>query len=311
MARTLDTRARTVWPKGQGPAKHLKGSDLAIPAGVADRYSRTLRALTLKMVDETERELLQLFRHPDVESYFAGFHAMDISPASQARILTNKLQTRFEQLFATAAPPAATSMADQANKASQVATETSLRKLSSGLSINTDFMSDGMREFLKATIANNVSLIKSIPSEFFRDVQQAVLSSITDGKGTGDLTDFFRSSEHDPKYNNQWERRANNIALDQTRKTYNGLNRERLKKVGVNKFQWIHSGGGFDARPHHIDPAPGGLNGGIFSYDKLPIIDLNTGERGIPGQAINCKCTMRPVIELDNDANSDGPPIRS
>ena len=298
--RTLDTRARTVWPKGREPAQHLKGTDLAIPAGVAERYSRKLRALTHRMVTETERELLQLFRHPDVESYFEGFHAMDISPASQARILTNKLMTRFSQLFGQEAPGYANTMASEADHASKVATGVSLTKLSQGLTINTDFITDGMQEFLKATIANNVSLIKSIPSEFFRDVQQAVLSSIADGKGENDLTAFFRQSPHDAKYNNQWERRANNIALDQTRKTYNGLNRERMKKVGVNKFQWIHSGGGFDARPHHIDPAPGGLNGGIFSFDKLPIIDLSTGERGIPGQAINCKCTMRPVVELDS-----------
>lgn len=299
MARVLSTSARTVWPKGQGPQKHLKGTDLAIPAGVYDRYARRLVTMTNQMTRDTQREITALYRHPDVHEYFDGFHAMDISPASQARILTNKLMARFTILFNTEAPPAAEGMTEEANNASQVATETSLRALSKGLTISTKFITEGMRELLKATIANNVSLIKSIPSEFFRDVQQAVLSSITDGRGLDDLTKFFED-QHGVQ-----SRRAHNIALDQTRKAYNGLNRERLKKVGVNKFQWIHSGGGLHPRIHHITPWPAGLNGGIFSYDKLPIIDENTGERGIPGQAINCKCTMVPVIELGED--DDGP----
>jgi len=39
----------------------------------------------------------------------------------------------------------------------------------------------------------------------------------------------------------------------------------------------------------------------IFSFDDLPVIDRRSGERGIPGQAINCRCRMAPVIEFDND----------
>ena len=37
------------------------------------------------------------------------------------------------------------------------------------------------------------------------------------------------------------------------------------------------------------------LSGKIFSFDDLPVIVPDTGEKGIPGQAINCGCTMRPV----------------
>ena len=44
---------------------------------------------------------------------------------------------------------------------------------------------------------------------------------------------------------------------------------------------------------------PQGLNGGIFDFDNLPVIDEKTGERGIPGQAINCKCRMRPIVEFE------------
>lgn len=295
MPRTLSTSARTVWPKGQRP-NHIKGTRLALPAGVAARYQAKLQRLAAQMTATTERELKALFRHPDVVDYISRIapvrHAMDISPASQARILTNKLALQFEELFQSAAKPYASDMVDEADGASKAAVGMSLRELSKGLEFKLNIAGDLLDEFKKAVIANNVSLIKSIPSEYFRDVQQAVLSAMTDGRGLEDLVPFF------DKAPGEQSRRAKNIAQDQVHKAYNGLNKVRLVDAGVKKFQWIHSGGGLHPREHHIDPAPAGLNGGVFSFDKLPIIDPNTGERGIPGQAINCRCTMTPVVEV-------------
>lgn len=273
----------------------MRGSRLPLPAGVADRYAHKLRVLASQMTRETRKAIEDLYAHPDVTEYFKNFSVgMDISPAAQARILTNKLKERFEQLFGLSAKPAAESMVDQANAASAADTGRSLRELSGGLKLNTDILTNQMQEFMAATVANNVSLIKSIPEEFFRDVQQAVLSSIADGRGLEDLTAFFE------KQDGIQRRRAENIATDQTHKAYNGLNKGRMTQNGIKKFQWVHSGGGLHPRLHHIDEAPAGLNHGIFSFDKLPIIDLATGERGIPGQAINCRCTMVPVIEFED-----------
>jgi len=39
------------------------------------------------------------------------------------------------------------------------------------------------------------------------------------------------------------------------------------------------------------------LNGEIFEINNPPIVNLKTGERGLPGEAYNCRCLMRPVIE--------------
>jgi SPP1 gp7 family putative phage head morphogenesis protein len=254
-----------------------------------------LVALTDDMTATTAREITRLYRHPDVVEYFKGF-AQDISPASQARILTNQLQARFEQLFASAAKPTAESMADEANKASETDTTRSLRDLSLEFTLKPGIVAGSqMEEFLKATIANNVNLIKSIPSEYFMKVQGAVLRSIADGKGLEDLTPFFAEQK------GVEERRAKNIALDQTHKAYNGLNKSRMQSVGVQQFEWVHSGGGLHPRELHLYE----LNGKIFSFNKLPIIEEGTGERGIPGQAINCRCTMVPIVKLTDDKGAN------
>lgn len=281
VARRLPPRPRDV----------LRGKRLALPAGVAARYASKLQALVIRMHHETTRELLVLYRHPDVEAHFAttGLHAaMDISPASQARILTNKLKERFEQLFNQDGKPAADDMAAQANSASGAATQASLRDIAQGLTLNTASVFTGaMREFATGAIARNVALIKSIPTEYFQRIQDAVLSSITDGKGLADLVPALQD------IGGITERRAKNIAIDQTHKMYQGLNTGRMKAVGVKSFEWVHSGGGQHPRPMHI-----AMSGRIYSFNNLPIIEED-GERGIPGQAVNCRCTMIPVVKFD------------
>lgn len=271
----------------------MRGKQLAYPAGVMERYRDALVSITADMCKQTEKAFIALFHHPDVEDYFTNFGktatvAMDISPASQARILANKLKAHFEQLFTARSKPMAESMAAQANAASAAATYQSLKQLSGGLSLNVKTLSPETQEILKLAIANNVALIKSIPEQYFQKAQGAIFRAITDGKGLADIHDFFGE-----QYGVE-TRRAKNVALDQTRKTYNALNKGRVQKAGVKKFEWLHSGGGLHPRPLHQS-----YNGRIFSYDNLPVIDEATGEKGIPGQAINCGCTMRPVIEFD------------
>ena len=39
-----------------------------------------------------------------------------------------------------------------------------------------------------------------------------------------------------------------------------------------------------------------GLNGRIFRFDDPPIIDIRTGQRGLPGQTYNCRCSFSPYI---------------
>ena len=69
-----------------------------------------------------------------------------------------------------------------------------------------------------------------------------------------------------------------------------------MRDVGITQFKWVHAGGSKDPRNYHKNV----LNGKVFNVDDPPIIDQKTGERGYPGQAINCKCYQVPVIEFSN-----------
>jgi SPP1 gp7 family putative phage head morphogenesis protein len=200
----------------------------------------------------------------------------------------NALQSKFSKMFADLARPLAESMVFQSAKASSVAVSSSLKELSGGLTIKADTLKSGpVSDILKASVAENVGLIKSIPANYLDNVRGAVMRSITSGNGLQDLVPFLERQEGVTK------RRAENIALDQTRKAYQSINDERMKAAGVQEYEWVHSGGGQKPRPHHVE-----MSGNIYRYDDPPVIDPNTGERGTPGQVPNCRCTSRPVLRF-------------
>lgn len=278
------TKKRAAWAATRSRPPVFKGQQLHPPAAVASRYVQALSALTAQMTAQVEREVLRLF---DTDAAGAHF-GQDATIASQSRILMNALANKFSELFARKAATLADRMVSGATTASATALHSSLEKLSGGLSLKTKINNPSLTNIYKASVAESVSLIKSIPAQYLQKVEGAVMRSITTGNGLQDLVPALQ------QYQGQTHRRAQNIALDQTRKTYNAINKGRMQAIGVKKFQWHHSGGGAHPREDHME-----MDGQIYSFAELPVIDPKTGERGIPGQAPNCRCTMSPVFDFD------------
>lgn len=284
MKNSLSKKRRT-WVE-QRKSATIKGTTLANPASVEDKYQKALTKLARQMKALTEKELKKLYSTPDAKAYFTA----DASIASQAKKLINSLTAKFDSMFGDVAGLLSERMVNGVNAESKAALGNSMKQLSGGMTVNTKVMSADLHETVKASIAQNALLIKTIPKDYLARVGGAVLRSVTTGQGMADLMPQIQ------KYGDMTERKAKNVALDQTRKAYNTINADRMKKVGIKKFEWIHSSGGLKPRQDHIE-----MSGNIYSFDDLPVIDQNTGERGIPGQAPNCKCTMRPVVVFDDE----------
>ena len=270
-------------------ADMVRGVPLFIAGGIATQYNDALQPLIARMVREVVREVEDLFVTfaSDGESW-----AMDASLASQARILANGMREKFAKLFADLAQPVAEKMTKRAEKDSALKLGASLRDMSGLMTLKTNIFTDKLRDVLTASVTENVALIKRIPQKYLDDVQGSVMRSIQSGNGLADL-----KPELD-KYGVQVKNWAKNVSLDQTRKAYNGINAARMQALGVKKFQWVHSQGSNHPREYHRDT----LNGKIFSFDDLPHLDgPNKGERGLPGQAPYCRCTMRPIFEFDDN----------
>lgn len=295
MANPPLTKKKKQWSNNRDVT--LQGTRLSYNASQQARYKAALESLVRKMADETKKEITRLFKGEIADEYFKRQEessAMDASLASQARILMNALTSKFTQLFNKRANPLAQAMVEGASKASKSTLHKSLEQLSGGLSLKTGVVSAGQTEVASAIVTENVSLIKSIPQQYFKDVTGSVMRSISTGRGISDLIPEIQ------KYDGQTYRRAKNMALDQTRKAYNGINKQRLETLGVKQFEWVHSGGGQKPRESHKK-----ISGHIFSFENLyaeqAALGVPEADRGIPGEPINCRCVIKPVIRFETD----------
>ena len=193
------TRKRKAWADKRDGAV-FKGLPLQPPAPVAVRYANGLQKLVAQMTTQTARDLKGLFETDAASKHFG----QDATIASQSRILINALRAKFDALFTQAAKPLAETMVTGSEKASSTALHGSLTKLSGGLSLKTTTMSAGLRNIYAASVAENVSLIKSISEQYIKQVEGAVMRSITTGNGLQDLVPALE------KYSGQTERRAKN-----------------------------------------------------------------------------------------------------
>ena len=286
MKKKLLTKKRKAWASSRGGAT-FRGLPLNYNASTQAKYVAALERLAREMTRITRREVEALFKAhgPAMDGV-----AMDSSLASQARILSNSLMGRFQKLFNDKAWKLAERMVGQQDAASKSSLAQSLKAMSGGLTIKTDIFNRQLGDITKAAVAENVALIKSIATDYINQVQGSVMRSIMSGQGLKDLIPALEN------YEGVTHRRAKNIALDQTRKVYSSINRERMKAAGVKKFEWLHTGGSQKPRQLHIE-----MSGNIYEIDNPPIIDERTGERGYPGSAPMCRCRMLPVFEFEGE----------
>lgn len=139
-------------------------------------------------------------------------------------------------------------------------------------------------EAYKATAAENVNLIKSIPAKYLTGVQSAVWASVNRGADMATLSAKLRD-----EYGSTVERAAL-IARDQNNKAKATIEATRRLQLGITEAIWQHSAGGKEPRPTHV-----AMNGKVFKL-KEGLYDSDEHEHVLPGQLINCRCTSRAII---------------
>lgn len=282
---------RSVWV---APTSDLRGAPLIPPDIVAARMQKEILRMVKFMREKTEEGVSKFFAAPDTKE----FVAMDESIASSFDRMMQRLEKSFSQLFDKKAQGLALEMLKGIDTSTKNVLKRSLKDVSAGLTLKIEDLSPEMRDVMKLAAHESAALIKSIPEQYIGRVRSEVVRTLT---STGDTPKLMKQLM---KFGDMSERRAELIAADQSKKTFSKLTELRLKKIGVEKFEWVHSGGGRTPRPHHIAMYPKGLNRGVFDLNNPPVIDPETGERGLPGQLPNCKCFMRPVIDFEEEEDA-------
>ena len=144
-------------------------------------------------------------------------------------------------------------------------------------------------------VETNVALIKSIPEEHLKRVEQMVRAGVESGESTRTLTkkireQFFEYDTAKGKVKSKIQKQANLISRDQIGK-YNGkLTELRQTEAGVKKYIWRTSD---DERVRDLHNE---LDGNTYSWDDPPISGTS-GEALHPGFPISCRCTSEPILD--------------
>lgn len=286
----------------------IKSKPLNFNVGLQKWYVKVLLQLVDDLTLEVYEEIKPLYKEYKDQITFTE----DASISSQTRIKINSLRDLFEKKFKDKGRIYAERMVRKTNRYANITFWALMNEMfksqdeiksASGYLMKGSAISPEKEEVMKALIYENTSLITNLQTHYFEQITGAVMRSITSGLGVGHIEDELN------KYRGMTKRRARNVALDQTRKAYNSINLRNMQDAGVQKAEWIHSGGSQKPRTYHQtrwdgvsgiqDGRPNGLNGFIFRLDRPPVIDLKTGERGFPGQLPYCHCTMGAVVEFD------------
>lgn len=132
-------------------------------------------------------------------------------------------------------------------------------------------------DLLAAWEAENIKLIKSIPSQYLDQLHGKIVAAVRAGKPSKVIAEVVRETFDLPR------NRAKLIARDQIGKLNGQLTMARQRNIGVESYVWRTS---LDERVREEHKA---REGEKFKWDEPP-------KDGHPGNPINCRCSAEAVF---------------
>ena len=247
--------------------------------GLEREYRRKLQRLIRQMNDSVKWWLKAAYRRNEGKIELLG--AEDASPAVALQKELRRLFRHWEKVFSAEGKKIAYWLVSKAKGRGQSAMKAALK--AAGITVN--FKPSRAEQYMMSSIIEaNVALIKTIPSEYFDRVEQAVQRSVQAGRDIYGLTE-----ELDRSYDIS-RKRAAVIARDQNNKATDGLNRVRDAGLGITEGIWIHVPGDKSSRHTHMQ-----MNGKKFNLAE-GMYDPAVGRNIHCGELVNCNCIYKAVI---------------
>lgn len=260
-------------------------------AGVRAAYQKRIDALVAEMHRSLAHWIAAAYRKTppemaqDAPPDASGGSAIPRrqSPARSLQDVVRRLTRRWQDRFDEAAPELAKYFATAVTDRSDVAMRTILKN--AGFTVQFK-LTKSVNDVLQATVAENVSLIKSIAAQHLTQVEGVVMRSVQTGRDLATLTNELE------RQFGVTRRRAAFISLDQNNKATAAIQRVRYVDLGITEAVWVHSGGGKTQRPSHVRA---GRERERFDTTK-GWFDPAVQQFILPGELPNCRCVSRPVV---------------
>jgi uncharacterized protein with gpF-like domain len=236
--------------------------------GIERSYQRKLDKLIERMHADVSRQVGLQYQQKPPE------FAQDASPAAELAALMRKLKRKWQGNFDDVAPEIARVFADGNGRYNDAALKTILRKHGFTVKLR---LTASQNDILQATVAESVSLIKSIASEHLSDVEGMVMRSVAAGRDVGGLNAALQARYDITR------KRAALIARQSNNAATAALQANRQAQLGLIAI-WLHSRASREPRASHV------ANSGNEYDPAVGWLDPAVGIRVWPGSLIGCKC---------------------
>lgn len=240
---------------------------------VEARYRKTLEALIKEMSESTEYWVSAQYRKAE------PVMAEDALPASEMAERLKKVGKRWIRRWNALADDIARRFAAGSIKSTDNSFQAALRDAGWAVEFK---MTKAMRDVANAAVVENVGLIKSIPQQYFQEIEGIVMRGYSQGRDLATIT-----SELQARYG-VTKRRAILISRDQNNKLTAATTQARRLELGIKEALWQHSHSGKEPRKSHV-----AADGKKFEIAKGCLID---GKWILPGTEINCRCSSKSVL---------------
>lgn len=290
--------AQAARPKKRKPAKPIKPND-----DVEAYYRRQMKSLVRAMARSVEQNVTPVLKRTKQE-YTADAWSDDIETALQAAwapFATAAMEATYRRLAN-----------DVVGRVAANTTASIVRSVNQSVGINLGpvFEAQPMRDYMNVAINENVSLIRSLPDEYYKRIRTIVYDGVAGKEAPTSIADQIQEGAGVSR------RRAQTIASDQTGKITSQVTERRFDQAGIEYYQSI------DAGDERVTGRPGGKYPdakiscwGIARRDigygkgvyKMSEGASWGGETGLhPGRHhILCRCVSKPVFawEVEESAS--------
>jgi len=247
----------------------------------AVQYFKQLNKLTTEMRKDIREQLMPLLKALENQYATDGY-------ADQITQMIARLSLKHSNTVNTQATQTAEQMVGSVSQKNKKGFDAAIKK-SVGVDLSSILIDEGLSDFLEAQVNKNVSLIKSIPDEYFKSIETVVMNGASSGLRWESIAREIGGIKDISSVNGKLQNRIKLIARNETSNVNASINKRRQENLGVKKFKWVTS------QDERVRTSHAKINGNVYEWDNLPTVD---GVKTSPGKPINCRCVAIPVIEL-------------
>lgn len=240
------------------------------------RYRRQLDILTRKLRNDVNTNIIPLLR--ELQPEYVNDASFKDAYARTLEEAFNRLRRTYSDINQNA-QIVANSFVTNSNQVNKQRFYSAMNE-AAGVNLQSIVQNEDLEDILVATTRENVSLIRSIPEEYFKKIESIVFTGTTQGSAAGSMIQQIQ------KTGKTTTNRAKLIARDQSSKLNSALTQQRSQNLGVEEYIWRTAG---DER---VRDSHRSKNGKVFRWDDPP------KDTGHPGQDIQCRCVAQPIIKV-------------